>query len=349
MFFMIDLSICHVNLARGFRGGERQTELLITHLAPLVKKQYLVCRKNSPLKEHLSNISNLEIVEVYGRINGHLKRIDSDIINAHEAKAVHWALIENQLYHTPYVITRRVPQVIKKGMLNTKTYGSAAALVGISSPITAYLKTMDNPHVVTINSALSHMTYDQNKTDEIKQLFPGKKIIGHIGAYVDRHKGQRVIIEAARILQKKRDDLVFLCLGDGTDRDALQEESKDIPSIKWVGFQKDVGSYLKSFDLFVFPSRNEGLGSTLLDVMDYEIPIVATKVDGIPDIVIDGKTGLLIQNGDAVALAEKIEILLANSELADKLVSNAKERLALFQPEHMAAQYLDLYQKILNK
>jgi glycosyltransferase involved in cell wall biosynthesis len=346
---MNNITICHVNLARGFRGGERQTELLIRYLSDSVAGQYLVCRKKSPLIEHLSDVKNLTVVEVSGRLGGHFSHIRADVINAHEAKAAHWVLLENFLRGTPFVITRRVPQKIQKGFISGLCYSRASRLVGISSPITGYLKEISTRPVVTINSALAHLDCKSAKTEQILEEYRGKIIIGHIGAYVDRHKGQRVIIEAARLLEKERDDLVFLCLGAGCDEEVLKNESRDLKSVKWLGFQKDVGSYLKAFDLFVFPSRNEGLGSTLLDVMDYDVPVIASDIDGIPDIVKNYETGLLIESGNQFQLAEKIKELLKDTALADKLAKNAKKRLSMFLPESMAAKYLDMYQSILQE
>ncbi|MBQ8706960.1 MAG: glycosyltransferase family 4 protein [Succinivibrionaceae bacterium] len=345
---MNNIRVCHVNLAKGFRGGERQTELLIRHLQPHLAGQILVCRRDSPLKVHLADVANLEIVETGGRLGGHGVSRGADIINAHEAKAAHWALAENLLRKTPFVITRRVPQKIKKGLISGLCYKRASALVGISSPIAGYLREISRRPVVTINSTLAHMNGDAEKTAAIRREYRDKIVIGHIGAYVDRHKGQRVIIDAARFLAGVRDDLVFLLLGAGSDEQELKALSADVPSVRWLGFQNDVGSYIRAFDLFVFPSRNEGLGSTLLDVMDHQVPIIATDVDGIPDIVKDGKTGLLIENGDSRGLAEAILKLIENRNLAASLAANAKSSLAEFQPEAMAAKYLKLYQDILS-
>ncbi|MGN1356856.1 MAG: glycosyltransferase family 4 protein [Succinivibrionaceae bacterium] len=346
---MDPISVCHVNLAKGFRGGERQTELLIRHLASYTEKQFLVCRPNSPLAEHLQDVENLHILYARTRLSCQLKRINADIIQAHEAKAVHWAFIHHKLHGIPYVITRRVPQVIKKSFLSSLCYRHASCLVGISSAISSYLKSLNTATVTTINSALAHMTCNDQETNRIRNEYQGKIIIGHIGAYVDRHKGQRVLIEAARILHDLRHDLVFLCLGAGKDENQLKEESRDLPEIKWLGFHKNVGDYLKAFDLFVFPSRNEGLGSTLLDVLDFSIPVIASNVDGIPDIIKDGTTGLLIENGNGRMLSEKILQLLENPELAKNLSENGRKFTEEFIPEKMAAKYSELYHKILGR
>ena len=340
------LKICHVNLAKGFRGGERQTELLIRYFASNTEKQYLICRKSSPLIEHLKDVKNLTVIEVTSRFQGLLSNIKVDFVQAHEGKAVHWAYLNYLLHRTPYLITRRVPQPIKNSFFTNLCYKTSSATVAISSKIALYLKDRGLPKVVTINSALSHLDYDENESFKLKELYNGYFLIGHIGAYVDRHKGQRVIIEAARKLQNKYPNVLFLLMGTGADEEKLKAESAELTNVKWLGFHKNVGDYLKIFDLFVFPSRNEGLGSVLLDVMDYGVPIIASNVDGIPDIVKDHKTGLLIENGDSEQLYLSIINLIEHPELAGKLAKNAKENMVNFSPEMMAQKYLALYEKL---
>lgn len=342
------LRICHVNLAKGFRGGERQTELLIRYLESRTDVQYLVCRKNSPLIEHLRDVKNLTIVEVSGRCGGHFSGINADFVQAHEGKAVHWAYLEKVIHRTPYLITRRVPQPIKNSFFTNLCYKTASAVVAISSSIADYLTKRGMQRIVTINSALAHMNYDEHEAQKLKEQYRDYYVVGHIGAYVDRHKGQRVIIDAARKLQSEHPNIIFLLLGAGIDEEILKKESADLHNVIWLGFHKNVGDYLKIFDLFVFPSRNEGLGSVLLDVMDYGVPVIASDVDGIPDIVKNNETGILIENGNSEQLAGVIIKLASEPELARDLASNAKRNMANFSPESMAQKYEELYEK-LNK
>ena len=131
---MAELTVGHVNLARGFRGGERQTELLIACLSRLGVKQYLVCRAGSPLAEHLDGTPDLEIIELRKRIdlrfNGHKYLADKcDVIQAHEARATQWAFVHYLLYKTPYATTRRVPESVRDNVLNRAIYAKAAAVV----------------------------------------------------------------------------------------------------------------------------------------------------------------------------------------------------------------------------
>ncbi|GHS85746.1 hypothetical protein FACS1894103_7160 [Campylobacterota bacterium] len=104
----------------------------------------------------------------------------------------------------------------------------------------------------------------------------------------------------------------------------------------------------KAFDIFVFPLLEEGLGSTLLDVMQLNVPIIATNVGGIPELITDQVTGLLIEPKDAQAIKTAIETLLTNSELKDQLTHNAFIKSQEFSPNIMAEKYLTIYNGILR-
>ncbi|GAB2787966.1 glycosyltransferase family 4 protein [Halomonas shantousis] len=341
------LHVCHVNLARGFRGGERQTALLIQALARHGIRQTLVCRRDSPLRDEVA-VLPVAVVSADSQLAGHFTVPRADIVHAHEAKAVHWAYLQHRLRGTPYILTRRVPQPIKDKPFNRLTYRAAACAVGISSVIEHHLEERSWCPVTRIPSALSHLPSDPERVAALRQRFAGRRIVGHVGALVDRHKGQRLLIEAARRLRTSHPDLLFLCLGQGEDGDALRAESSDLDNLVWEGFQRNVGDYLEAMELFAFPSRNEGLGSTLLDAMDHGVPIVAARVDGIPDIVIDQESGVLVPAEDSDALAQAIAALIDDPERRTRLAAGARRRLDAFTPQAMGSAYLALYRRLLG-
>jgi glycosyltransferase involved in cell wall biosynthesis len=119
-------------------------------------------------------------------------------------------------------------------------------------------------------------------------------------------------------------------------------------NIEFIGFAADIGSWIEVFDLFAFPSREEGLGSTLLDVMQHRKPIVASAAGGIPDVVRDGHSGLLVTAGDAGQLAAAIERLYLDAALRDKCVAGGVEQLEAYSPPYIARCYHSLYESILN-
>lgn len=346
----LPLHIRHVNLARGFRGGERQTVLLIEQLATRYKgqlSQSLVCRSDSELPERLVGV-DVHVIAAGHQLQGHYQGVPADIVHAHEAKGVHWAWVHRRLRRTPYLLTRRVPQPVKDKPFNRLTYSNTSVAVAISSVIQRHLESRRWARTALIPSAYSHLSADPERVSELKARFAGKIVIGHVGALVDRHKGQRVLLEAARRLGPDYPDVVFLLLGEGEDDQELRRESADLENVIWEGFKPDVQNYFDIMDIFAFPSRNEGLGSTLLDAIDHHVPIIASDVDGIPDIITHEKSGLLFPPGDAAALTRGIERMLTDPALCSTLVQGADERLIDFSPEVMADSYHALYQRILG-
>ena len=336
----------HVNLAKGFRGGERQTELLITALAKHFDvTQIVACRGDSPLRNRLKEVKNVSFLTANHQLDGHLSAPKVDIVHAHEAKAVHWAYLHKLLRKTPYILTRRVDTPIKDKWSNIHSYQNAFARVGISTLISKHISDKGWGDVEQIPSTLAHLERNREEGETFKALFPGKTIIGHVGALVDRHKGQKVLIDAAAQLAKKHPEFQFVFFGNGADEDELKAYSDNYQNVTWMGFKPNIGDYLPFFDLFAFPSRNEGLGSTLLDVMDAGVPIIASNVGGIPDIILDKETGLLVPPNDSNALKNAIISLHNDKALQQSLVAGASARLENYTPKKMAERYLTLYHK----
>ena len=101
--------LCHINLARHFRGGERQTELLVRELADSGWPQRLVVRRGNPLAERLAGLNGIEIREVSSNpVAAALATRGSSIVHAHEARAVYSGWLASHLFRIPYLLTRRV-------------------------------------------------------------------------------------------------------------------------------------------------------------------------------------------------------------------------------------------------
>jgi glycosyltransferase involved in cell wall biosynthesis len=346
------LRIAHVNLARGFRGGERQTRLLIEALAELGLRQILVARADSPLQQMLRNVPRLgfyPLTKPYWKHIPGLRRLDVDLLHAHEAKAAQWALLNYWYNRTPYVITRRMDRAPRDFSFTRAVYREAAAVAALSTAIRdSVQRFVPGRQVAIIPSMYASLAADNRRVAELRARYAGRFVIGHVGALVDRHKGQSVLIRAAQLLRAKYPQFIFLLIGDGPDRESLQGMAATDSNIEFVGFTEDVGSWLEVFDLFAFPSREEGLGSTLLDVMQHKKPIVASAVGGIPDVVRDRHSGLLVPAGDAERLAQAIERLYLDGALRDKCVAGGLEQLERYSPRHIGGCYHSLYQSVLN-
>ncbi|MES1993910.1 MAG: glycosyltransferase [Pseudomonadota bacterium] len=344
------MRIVHVNLARGYRGGERQTELLIRALAGVGVPQAVWGRTGEPLLERLRDVPRLDRLALNSPYLGALVASRAgDVLHAHEAKAAHVAHAVHRLRGRPYLITRRVPNTPKTGRWTRMVYRHAARVVAISTAVSDALRAWEaRVKPVRILDAASLQTPDPLRVAALRAAHPGPLRIGQVGALVDHHKGQRVLFEALRLTPALAQCPVLL-IGAGEDEVALRREARDLPQVVFTGFVDNVADHLAALDLFVFPSREEGLGSVLIDAMAQGLPIVASRVGGIPELIEDGQTGLLVPPGDASALAAALTRLVADAELRARLGAAARQAAAAYTPEAMATAYATLYHDIAQE
>jgi len=337
--------VAHINFAKGFRGGERQTLLLIEALAATGMHQKLLVRKNSSLTERLKETKNLTIIEISKPYIFSIKEIkDATLIHAHETKALQFAYFAHVISGIPYIVTRRVDNKIKNNFLNKKLYNSASRVVALSYAIKKeILKVTPNARVDIIPSAFTGTSTNQNNIKNIKKRFENKFIIGHVGALDDKHKGQSFLISAAKLLEKTYPNIHFIFVGGGADEKILKSQAKELQNITFEGFVNNVNDYISCFDIFVFPSRNEGLGSILFDVMQLNVPIIASNVGGIPDIIHHKKNGFLVPPCDHTAITEAILLLYKNEDLRVSFALSAKDNIDKYSIENMKKSYLDIY------
>jgi glycosyltransferase involved in cell wall biosynthesis len=343
-------TLCHLNLARGFRGGERQTELLVRGLSARGWLQAVAVRRGEPLAQRLADVPGVDLRPVAGNVIAAALALGGvPLVHAHEGRSGQAAWLRKLIAGTPYVITRRVPARPGGKVITRRVYGGASRIVSISSAVQSVMAEYV-PAVpgVRIPSAVAHLASDSPTVAMLRQRWAGRIVAGHVGALEERHKGQQLIIDAARALAGSRPELLFVLVGSGPDEARFRSAAADLPNVCFEGFRDNVGDYLAAFDLFLFPSRSEGLGSSLLDAMDFGLPVVATRVGGIPEVVIDGRTGQVVAPGDAAAFTAAVATLAADPERRTAMAAAARERAREFEPEAMVDAYERLYDELLG-
>jgi len=177
----------------------------------------------------------------------------------------------------------------------------------------------------------------------------GAPLIGTI-ASLTPEKGIDLLLQAFAGLAGRHPGLRLCLVGDGPLRPALQEQARDLGlagRVEFAGNVPDVRPYLAAFDLFVLPSRREGMGRVLLEAMALGRPVVAARAGGIPELVRHGHSGWLVPPEDPAALAAAIDALLREAPRREALARAGRETARQFGLEAMIAQVEQLYGALL--
>lgn len=164
---------------------------------------------------------------------------------------------------------------------------------------------------------------------DFSKQFPGKTIIYSAGR-LSEQKGFTYLIEAAAILTKTRTDLVFFVSGEGKLLPELQKQTADAnlqDSFIFQGFTADIYPYLKGCDLFVLSSLFEGMPNVVMEAMAMHKPVVATDVNGVRELMVDGKTGIIVPPKEPQALAESIAKVIENPDMLAEFGMAGYERV----------------------
>lgn len=347
---MADSVVCHINVARGFRGGERQTELLIRELASRGISQSLVCRTSQPLSTRLDGVE-IDIREVSGNpIAVALAAGGAQILHVHEGRSVYAAWLRHVFAGTPYVLTRRVNNPIRNHRWAHKTYRAAAVVAAVAPQVAEIVAAFDRQiNVQVVHSGSSGLVANPAVVESIRARWPGKFIVGHVGALDNPQKGQEFIIDAARVSALKHPELQFVLVGGGDDEAWLRSAAAGLDNVSFIGFVDNVGDYLGAFDLFILPSNREGIGSILFDAMEQELPIVASRVGGVPDIVHHDENGLLIEPAAPDQLLDAIVRLQRDAGMRERFGKAGHRIAAGFTAAAMCEKYIRIYGAALGR
>jgi len=342
--------IVHVTTARGFRGGERQTELLISGLQSCNVRQALVARRGGVLAQRIAALG-IEVRQVGGGVWSVARAAhDAALVHVHEGRSVYAAYLRWLLSRTPYIITRRVDNPIGDHWFAHQAYAHAAGVAAVAPKVAEIVKAYDaSAKVCVIHSASSGLPVEPAVAARIRAELGGRLIAGHVGALDNSQKGQEYIIAVAREVERSHPDLKFVLVGGGEDEAMLKSLAGGARNVVFTGFVDNVGDYLAAFDMFVLPSNREGIGSILLDAMERGLPVIASSVGGVPDIVHHEQNGLLIERGNVAQLRDAILRLAADPAERRAIGERGREFAKGFTGEHMWRKYLELYESLLGK
>ena len=204
--------------------------------------------------------------------------------------------------------------------------------------------------IKTIYNGIDVAGWPVSKTDRqqkrLELRLSGQELLIGVVGRLDAQKGHSVLLEA---LAKVRQRMPLRCvvIGDGPKRGLLEAQIRRLNLVKavWLlGERDDVTAWLSSLDIFAMPSLWEGLPNALLEAMALGLPVVASAVDGIPEVVVDGKNGLLVPPRQPAALAKRLADLAADPALRASLGREAQKTVfERFTLARMMSEYEAMY------
>jgi len=183
---------------------------------------------------------------------------------------------------------------------------------------------------------------------------PGEIVVTTVGN-IRRVKGHDIFIKAAALVARRFPEVSFSIAGDVLEEhyfaelQALVRDLNLVDRFHFSGGVADLRQYLCAADIFVLPSRSEGFSNAIIEAMAASLPVVATNVGGNAEAVIDGVNGFIVRSEDTEALAEAIERLLSNPQLAKDMGAAGKALAAeKFTTDAMMNKITNVYRTLLS-
>lgn len=282
---------------------------------------------------------------------------DFDLVHVNNYRSAPLGRCVSRWAGVPWVC--HVRELITMEKVRQYCLGSSDTLIAVSEAVGHALVRggMPQHRVTLIRSGIAlHGVPREEQSVALRQglgIAPGDPVLG-IVAHILPHKGYDDLIQALPLIKEKLPRVRCLIVGEAPRKRYLRHllDLAERLSIRdrliLVGFQEDVVPFLGAMDLFVLPSHSEGLPITILEAMAAARPVVATAVGGIPEVVRDGETGMLVPAQDPRRLAEAILGLLEAPGLARVMGDEGRRRIqALFALEEEALQIATVYRKVL--
>jgi len=362
------VKVAHLDTGRTWRGGQAQALLLMRELRARGVSQLLLSPPG-PLadraladgfeRERWAPASELDVLSM-GRARSILKRFAPDVAHCHSAHAhatgvpaARWAGV------AAVVVSRRVDFRVRTSLFSRMKYamrvdrylciseGVRAAMIASGVPAARLSLVPSGVDLAEVRAAGSRRTASLR---DLAGIPADSEIIGTVASLAP-HKNHALLLDAAREVVTARPRAHFVWLGEGECRPALERQRRALgleARVHMLGFRDDARALMTQFDVFALSSYLEGLCTSLLDAQALGVPIVATAVGGIPEVVRDGQTGSLVHSLEPSALARALVTALAEPDRRAAWAEAARGSVEAFGIAHTAERTLAVYREVLG-
>jgi sugar transferase (PEP-CTERM/EpsH1 system associated) len=340
-----------VNLVNGLRSDLNQTIICLEDVGPLKERLAPHIQVVSLGKKYPRNLRVWELARI-------IRKLRPDIVHSRN-----WAGIDAVMAAR----ISRVPVVIHgehgREAIDPKGQNRRRKLIrrALSPFVDQYVTVSDDlrhwlvngripeKKIIRIHNGVDTSRFSNGSRETARGLLgvsSDQVVIGTVGR-LDPVKDHTTLIRAFAMVQPQHTRSVLIIVGEGLLRLALENQIEELRlggQVRLIGERSDIPAILKAFDVFVLPSIAEGLSNTILEAMASELPVIATRTGGNPELVKDGVTGSLVPVQNPATLADAMEMYLKDSELRAAHGKAGRERVVRqFTVERMVAQYLSLY------
>jgi len=363
------MKILHFSSAKTWRGGEQQIIYLFEELQQKQLQQWIFCVKGSALanycqQQNIPHFTYQKRFSINPLVGLQLKKLSHqlaiDLIHLHDAHSHTFGYISAILGNkTPFVLSRRVDFPVKNNWFSYQKYNhpSIKKIISVSHNVQQILAPaiQDSTKLQVIHSGIDTTRFNFTNQQILRQAYNISEntiIIANVAA-IAPHKDYFTFVDTAAILLKESPNLTFrffIIGADGGEAASIRKyiETKKIANhVILTGFRKDMAQILPEVAIFLFTSKEEGLGTSVVDALACGIPVVATNAGGVPEIIQDGENGFLAPIRNARLLAKKVNYLLANPSIVEQFIKNGKKTALQFSKSIMASKTLVVYKNII--
>jgi len=372
----VRMRVVHLLASPFFGGPERQMLGLAPHLGADVKSIYLSFAERGLAQPFIDEVrrrgyrgdllarNTPRLFACVTEVAAYLRSVRADLLccSGYKPDIVGWPAARRVgipvmgVAHGWTAVTRkvRVYEAVDRWVLSRM---DAVACVSRDQADRARRAGVPGSKIVVIANAIGEEAFvnpDPAVRAEIAGWFPSppRLLIGTAGRF-SPEKGFGVLVDAAAIVVRERTDVGFVIFGDGPLRATIERAVSDRGLGRHVvlaGFRDDLARFLPNLDLAVMSSFTEGLPVFLLEASAAGLPVVATSVGGIPDVIVDGQTGWLVPPGESARLAERMLAILNEPERRRIMADAARERVRReFAASAMGRRYGEVFAGLVGR
>lgn len=299
--------------------------------------------------------------ETIRMIKDYMNKAGVQILHSHNYKSNFYARRALSNNNVRWVVTnhgrRFGSKLLLYNLLDSLTVRHADRIIAVSEKIARQMRMagIKSQKICVIENGVNLDRFVGNEAANLmRESLRIKKdvpVVGTVGA-LTKEKGHMYFLNAALKVKRVFPEAVFLFVGDGRERPNLEKATSYLgiqDNVIFAGMRKDVPEILSILDVFVLPSLSEGLPMALLEAQAAKVPVIATRVGAIPDVLQNGVTGILVPPKEPQAIAEAIIMILSDKQLASGIAQKGFERVRdNFSSQKMACKYLCLYKELIE-